>query len=206
MQGLTKTKGKEIEELIRGNSIICLTETQKKVRDVNFDKNFRVIDSMREQKDRKGGGLMVIYREEKGVDLQKIETKCKDVLYVKGKIEGWEVKIVVVYFSVNDTVRNMEMKQEIEKIIEESTEPLLITGDFNGHVGFKGEQKLNRNGEIILHWMEKYGLIMLNDDEKCTGEYTWGREGQRSVIDYVLVTDKVYKKFHSMKIDEEKEV
>ena len=32
VQGLTKTKGKEVEELVSGNSIVCLTETQKKVK------------------------------------------------------------------------------------------------------------------------------------------------------------------------------
>ena len=34
---------------------------------------------------------------------------------------------------------------------------------------------------------------------------TWGRDSQRSVIDFVLVSDKLYDKFVKMKIDEEKE-
>ncbi len=37
----------------------------------------------------------------------------------------------------------------------------------------KGQQKLNSNGEVILQWMEKYGLIMLSDDRNCDGEYLY---------------------------------
>ena len=63
IQGLTKTKGIEVEELIGDRSIVCLTETQKKIRDVMFSKDCKIIENMREKEDRKGGGLMVIYKE-----------------------------------------------------------------------------------------------------------------------------------------------
>lgn len=158
-----------------GNSIVCLTETQKKLRDVNFEDDCVVIDSMREQQDRKGGGLMMLCRKNKGVVMQKIDTKSKDVLHVKGNIEGWEVRILLVYLSVNDEVRNNKIKEEVERIMEGNSDPLIVTGDFNGRVGFKGEQRVNKNGEMILEWMEKYRLIMLNEDEKCIGEITWSR-------------------------------
>ena len=41
---------------------MCLTEKQKKLRDVHFSDSCMIVDSMREEKDRKGGGLIVIYR------------------------------------------------------------------------------------------------------------------------------------------------
>lgn len=47
-------------------------------------------------------------------------------------------------------MRNNEAKNEKGKIIEERTGPLIITGDFNGRVYFKEEQKLDCNGETIL--------------------------------------------------------
>ena len=49
--------------------------------------------------------------------------------------------VIIIYFSVNDKERNNEMRKEIDRIIEGKEEPLLITGDFNGHVDFKGDQK-----------------------------------------------------------------
>ena len=201
IQGLTQTKAKEVEELVSDDSIVCLTETQKKLRDINFSDNCVIVDNMREEQDRKGGGLMVLYRKDTGVDLEKIPTKCPDILHTKGKMRGWEMRLVVVYLSVNDPPRNNNIKLQMERIINGNSHPLLVMGDFNGHVGFKGEQKVNTNGEIILE------LIMLNDDCKCTGgEFTWSRNEQRSVIDYVLATNQVYRKFKSMHIDEEKDI
>ena len=65
------------------------------------------------------------------------------------------------------------MRKEIEKIIENSEQAIMIVGDYNGDVGFKGEQKLDENGRMMIDWMEKYRLIMLKDDQRCQGEYTY---------------------------------
>ena len=55
MQGLSKTKSKEVEEMVTDNSIVCLTETQKKIRDVNVKGEILVVENMRERQDQKGG-------------------------------------------------------------------------------------------------------------------------------------------------------
>lgn len=49
VQGLTKTKAKKVEELVIGKN----TETHKKLRDISFNINCIIIDSMRKEKDRK---------------------------------------------------------------------------------------------------------------------------------------------------------
>jgi len=148
---------------------------------------------------------MIIYRREQGISLNKIETKSKDILFVKITMNSWVMKLILVYFSVSEKDRNKNIRNEIEKKLEENDGPLLIAGDFNGHVGFKGKQKLDSNGKMIIEWMEKYRLIMLNEDEKCKGEYTWSKDGKNSVIDYVLATESMYRKFLGMVIDEKKE-
>ena len=78
-------------------SIVCITETQKKIRDVNFNNNIVIIEGMREMKDRKGGGLMVLYQRNKDIVFTKVDTKSKDILHVKGLIREWDLAIVVVY-------------------------------------------------------------------------------------------------------------
>ena len=60
-------------------------------------------------------------------------------------------------------------------------------GDFNGHIGLLGKQKLNRNGKVVLNLMEKYNLILLNMDANCCGETTRSQNNEQSTIDYVLV-------------------
>ena len=147
----------------------------------------------------------MLYRKDQGIKLTKIQTKSKDMFFTTGIIGKWEINIIVIYFSVNDKERSNEMRKEIERIIEGKEEPLLITGDFNGHVGLTGDQKLDTNGKMILEWMEKYRLIMLNDDERCKGVYTWNRGEQKSVIDFALINEQMYEKFQEMSIDEEKE-
>ena len=44
---------------------------------------------------------------------------------------------------------------------------LLILGDFNGHIGVLGTQKLNRNGKRVI---ENFNLNLSNLDDKCNGE------------------------------------
>lgn len=88
-------------------------------------------------------------------------TKC-----VTANIGHRRIKMIVVYRKQ----RNSEMREETEEILEEKDEPLLIVGNFNGHVGSKGEQKLDTSGKMILKWMEKYQITVLNDDERCQGE------------------------------------
>ena len=207
IQGLSKVKTNEVECLIEENSIVCLTETQKKIRDINFNSNVVILKQMREPKDRKGGGLMLLHQQNKNIVLNKVATRNKDILHVKGSIRGMDIVMIIVYFSVNDKERNSSMKEEIEKILENNIdEALMIIGDINGHVGFKGGQKLDDNGRMILNWLERYKLTMLNDDVKCQGEFTWSRDEQKSVIDYAIVTDKFYDRYKKMKIDEDQDI
>lgn len=99
---------------------------------------------------------MFLYQNAKDIYLDKVSTKWRDILLIRGSVRWWKVQIIIVYFRVNDRVRNHSMKTEIERIIEANNEePLLIIGDFNGHVGFNGPQKIDENGKMILEWMEK---------------------------------------------------
>ncbi len=64
------------------NVLLCMTETQQKIDKIHKSDNTVKIENMRLGKDRKGGGLMMIYKESKTINLQKIETQNKDILHV----------------------------------------------------------------------------------------------------------------------------
>ena len=53
-------------------NIIVVTETQYKIDKINPSKGARTISSMREEKDKKGGGLMVIYKDKPEIQLVKV--------------------------------------------------------------------------------------------------------------------------------------
>ena len=200
----------EIETNITENKIYCLTETQQKYDRLSISQGIAKIESHRENKDKKGGGLMILYKENQ-TEIEKIETKQKDILYAKCKIATLEIKIVLVYFSTgnseDDKRRDEKIRKECEDIIQNCSdgEKLIVLGDFNGHIGFIGYQKIDRNGKMILEWMNDFNLILLNGDEKCEGQHTWTRNDQKSTIDYVLMNNNAYHIYESMKIDEERE-
>lgn len=203
IQGLTKTKMLELGKLVCKNTVLCLTETQEKIRKTKLNDDMESIESLREIEDKKGGGVMMIYRNDNERSFKKVDCRSKDCLYVKSDGNGQQISFVIVYFSVNDRERNEKMKKDIERIIENNEgSKLVILGDFNGHVGFKGYQVINENGKLIIEWMEKYNLIMLNDDFNCQGEITWKRNEQESVIDFVLISKECYDIYEDMTIDE----
>ena len=101
IQGLTKAKMAEIEKLIDSDKvIICLTETHQKIDNITLDDSLLNISEMRDSMDKKGGGLMIVYKKNNHILLQKEASRNKDILTVKGKIYGREVILVLVYFSV----------------------------------------------------------------------------------------------------------
>ena len=107
--------------------------------------------------------------------------------------------------STNDAERNKIIRDQIESKINQIQNEdyrLMILGDFNGHVGYIGNQKLDKNGEIVLNMMEKFNLVLLNDDPKCKGETTWQQGSKKSTIDFVMVNSRLYNKFDNMEIDE----
>ncbi len=120
---------------------------------------------------------------------------------------------MLVYMSVertqHDKIRNKAIQKEILKKIQENQdtekEALILLGDMNGHTGLLGEQSLDNNGKFILQLITEANLILLNDD-RCTGMYTWSQEPRKSVIDYVLVNNEMYTYYESMHIDERQEI
>ena len=103
-------------------------------------------------------------------------------------------------------MKETEIQGELEQKIENTEDiALMVLGDFNGHVGFLGDQREDRNGKFVINLVNNNNMMMVNCDEKCKGMYTWGKRGQRSVIDYVLTNGAMYQHLDGMEIDENQE-
>ena len=96
IQGLTNIKMCEIEKLIDNNTIMCLTETQLKINKIKVSESLRQAASMRDLKDKKGGGIVVFWRKDSEIEIEEIQTKIKDMLYVKCKIRNKHFYMVIV--------------------------------------------------------------------------------------------------------------
>ena len=92
----------------------------------------------------------------------------------------------------------------ISRSIRDNTKRgFIVMGDFNGHLSLLEKDRTeDENGKNILKWMDKFDLLLMNADMKCRGLYTWGRQGQKSAIDMVLVNKEVYDCCSSMIVDE----
>lgn len=200
--------------MLKAGDIFCLTETQYKTDSAKLNSNVTKYINMREVNDKKGGGLMVLHLIGCGIDLSRTSTKSNDLLELRGKIKDIHIRILLVYMSVEsrleDKQRNKSIQKEIIEKIQEcqrlENEAVILLGDFNGHIGYLGNQRLDNNGKFILDLMTEQNMILLNDDSRCIGTYTWSRDKQKSVIDYILVNQSMYNIYKWMNIDENQEL
>ena len=185
--------------------LLCITETHEKYQKVELPNGIDNFVKRRKENDKKGGGLMVILS--KDVEGKQLDNQNSDLLYCKLRIKSFDFRLILVYMDVTDQRRNDGIRQELKDILEQiqENEKLIVLGDFNGHLGFLGEQSLNENGRFVIDMMEENNLILLNTDESCIGVNTREENGHKSAIDFVLVNDLMYRTFTGMEIDETKE-
>jgi len=204
IQGLTKSKAAELVKIIEENDILCLTETQQKLDSIDFGRKIIYETSMRNCKDKKGGGLMILHRN-KNIEIIKVENTHPDVLIVRCKVYNISFKVMLIYMSVTDIELNHKLLQQIQNNID-IKENYIVLGDFNGHTGYLGSQDMNKNGKLMLDFAEENSLIILNGHTECNGTITWESRGRQSVIDYILINDGMHKQFIKMDIDEARDI
>ena len=188
IQGLTVNKLVEVKDLVQSPNIIALTETHSKFDRFQLSKDFKKTEQFKSKNERKGG-LMLLYKDDEKIGVEKLSTNHNDLLHDRIIVHGFLFHIIFVYFSVSDKETNNKIKTNIDEILRMTDDkPLILLSDFNDHLGFLGHQKLDQNGKFILEFMENFNLTFFNDVEECQGVYTWtNNNDMRSVIDYILI-------------------
>ena len=164
---------------------------------------------MRNIEDRKGGGLMIMWKKSCQITIRKVENTHPDIMITECSIEQASFIIILVYMSVNDRERNDQLSKEIDNGIikyQNREREIVLLGDFNGHVGYLGKHTTNKNGDRVLQLMERHNMILLNDDPDCKGLITWQQGEKESVIDFCLMNEKMYKRYIRMNIDDQREI
>ena len=99
-------------------------------------KNVKYVTSMRDVEEKKGGGLMILYKNG-NILMKKIETIHKDILIIQCQIYGLELRMILIYMSVSNYDANKHLIKYIQDHIQ-NIKNYIILGDFNGHIGFLG--------------------------------------------------------------------
>ena len=124
------------------------------------------------------------------------------------------IRIGLVYAPQESRTKKAELKIMYDKIKDQiekgktNKEKTLVMGDFNCKIGteVKGNAlTVTKGGKLLKDLTEKTNMEIINCTELCTGTWTRQENGQKSVLDYVLVNKEEIKSIEQMHIDEEKE-
>lgn len=202
--------------------VVAMTEThvrEGEQEQIGIPEGYSFTGKGRDTGQRKGGGVGFLIR--KGVQWHRIFLGDEDESEVRSEmqwigIESAQNKIAcgVVYVGReglpeewNDQI--FERLRVSVTAVQEQGYKVMLVGDFNGHIGDGmegidgGDKDVNRNGRRLLRFSREFGLRILNRDMDCKGKWTWSAGDRKSIIDYVLVDDGLFRLVEKMCIDEE---
>ena len=151
VQCLTQVKMIQIQDFVDKSEnihIFCMVETHLTRDSIYRNANIKTISKMRSIKDRKGGGLQILWKENDDLLIEEVKTDAIDLMMINVKLGDIDFSLILVYFSTNDDYRNEKMTKEIKALLRKfENKKVMVIGDFNGHIGIISSQKLNKNGK-----------------------------------------------------------
>ena len=167
------------------------------------------------RKGKRGGGLLVAIREDSNINMIITELNVdNDQMWVKLNTSTWSCHLGVVY-GLHETRHTDDEIDEwffkLESTISKLTsEPILIIGDMNAHMGndengIAGNHgEINKNGKWWRDIIERREITLINDTELSTGKWTRNSlTGKKSILDLVLCNEQMCSSVRKMCIDEE---
>ena len=201
-------------------SIFTIQETKLKRKMQINSPSYEIFESLREN--RSGGGLMIGI--DKNLSLKKPVIifqgeKDVEILVVEIILSTMSLRIMTAYGpqedSSPDTINEFYRKFEEEIIkCEEDNCGLVIEMDANAKLGRdiieKDPNPMSENGRILWGIVQRRNCYVVNATDKCNGTITRSRTRkgvkEESILDYMIVNQKIEPYIHSMNIDENKEM
>ena len=101
----------------------------------------KIFSKHRKKKEKKGGGLLIGYKDDKKTKLKEIKEDHSDILALEETVRGSHIRIILAYFdsTKNKSGKDFERNRRIQKLIENlmDVEPgvaLICQGDINGRL------------------------------------------------------------------------
>ena len=194
-----KSKINSLGEIIEDKrpTIIVLVETwmhpKQKVKIEGYD-------IYRNDRDNTGGGILV------AVD-ERIKNVTREVSRTTGDMESiWltinnntnKIRVGAVYIP-KENIDKKKLKEGYKKIQKEwlegkkNGEKILTIGDFNCKVGDEipgNKEEVSKGGIMLKEARSTYDMTIVNGTPKCTGIWTRVEGTTKSILDYVLVSEK----------------
>ena len=173
------------------------------------------------EKDLKAGqeGLLVAVRKHTFKSMKEItETELKNIMTVRIKYPRMNLRVIVAHApqETDKAETRVEFYEELSVQIERcvtSGDELVVVGDLNARIVNDDSAILSGkdspNGKLLSDLIQYNKLKVGNFNEKCTGKWTRiqaCKDGsiKKSVLDYVLLSEKMYSSLNEIIIDEDK--
>ena len=202
----------KVEEI--GPTLICLTETH--LLDIEKFPIEGYEDPYRHDRDNLGGGILIgIKKELKNIcTVVEKSSEVGEMMWLVLDNNRIKLRIGVIYAPQESRTTKEQLKLMYEKIGEqislarEKKQKVLMLGDFNCKIGEKiigNRTDVTKGGKMLLKLVDRNRLTILNSNEKCHGLWTRVENGNKSVLDYVIVDEESNPALCSMNIDEKRE-
>ena len=195
-------------------SIITLQETKLRFNGTFKLNGYQIFSKVRSGL---GGGLLTAIHPDFSPMLISTGDAESDILVTQIEIGQHQIRVINCYGpQENEQRAKVEyFWTEIEKeIINAKMDGcmVLIEMDANAKLGcdiiVNDPNKMSENGTILADMLQRQNMIVLNANDKCHGVITRHRKtvhgDEMSVLDYIVVCDKLYVYFSSMFIDEKR--
>ena len=200
LNGLTEMSENDLRATIKRMNLDIVGVMETKLRQEDSKEmeleGYRKFEARRSDlaEDRAGGGVMVLAKDSDDIRFNERKFRLKKVhdfvrnerVWVTARTAGDKIAFCFVYFAQQKDKDdfgewNNSMYKVIEKernILKKEGFKVTVAGDFNGWVGNgpKGvpgnDARVNLNGERLLNFLERTGMVHLNGLECCKGMFT----------------------------------
>jgi exonuclease III len=203
---------KELKQ--RGINIAVINKTKKKLKGMKETENYIMIYSGVLLNRRASCGVAILVNKKWRNRITSSEYISERMVMTKLKIVRGHLMIAGVYAPEEgrkeETSRFYEDLQQVMSK-QSKTNYLIIARDLNARVGNTpisrtvgtfGEETLNNNGQELIQFCT-FNQLRITDTffpKKDIYKYTWSARGLRSIIDYVIVNEKLQNQIQDVQV------
>ena len=197
---------------VHNSHIIAVTETKTTTDPPKLD-GFEWITKNR--KGRLGGGVAIAIRQDivKSVSqVLDLEDQNQEVLWIELK-HGQQKTFIGTYYGRQENATKEDVETEFSQLNAQINKlkdlgQVILTGDFNAKINIEQEhckQQTSRNGKLLETLIKNTDMkpISVSIKEQLWTRVNRKRPNEKSVIDYILVTEGIEKKATDIHIDQQ---